>query len=72
MQNVNKKTKTINVQSVLTQNNKSMIKGKCNKSKLTTVADSKKGEVIFTVPAVLAILKAAGFLEGEEQGLQQQ
>ena len=51
-----------------------MIKRKCvscnkQESQFISIADANKGEFIFTVPALLAGLKAAGSLAGRAAGI---
>ena len=68
------RTKTSNIKYALSKNGKPMIKGKCfscnkKKSQFISVADAKKGGFIFTVPALLAGLGAAGSLAGGAAGI---
>lgn len=69
-----KSTLTINPEYSLSKNNKPMVKGICkvcrkNKCKFISTDEAKRGGFIFTVPALLAGLGAAGSLAGGAAGI---
>ena len=64
-----RKTNTTNIKTALSKTNKKMIKGKCTvcnkmKSSFVSEAQIKKGGFVFTLPAILAAVGAAGSLAG--------
>ena len=68
------KTKTSDIEYVMSKNNKYMIKGKClkcknKKSTFISGEQAKKGGFIFSVPALLAGIGAAGSLAGAASGI---
>lgn len=69
-----KKTETYEPKYEKSTNNKAIMKGKCkicnkNKCKFMSKEEVKKGGFIFTVPALLAGLGAAGSLAGGAAGI---
>lgn len=68
------KTETENPQYVQTKNNKILVKGNClvcGKRKTSFVSEdaAKKGGFIFSIPAILGALGAAGSLAGAASGI---
>ena len=69
-----KKTNTVNIKPSLSKTNKKMVKGNCtvcNKMKSCFVSKEqiKKGGFVFTLPAILAAVGAAGSLAGGAAGV---
>lgn len=69
-----KTTQTTNPKYSLSKNQKPMMKGNCrvckkNKCKFISADEAKRGGFIFTVPALLAGLGAAGSLAGGAAGI---
>lgn len=69
-----RKTNTTNIKTAQSKTNKKMVQGKCtvcNKMKSCFVSEAqiKKGGFIFTLPAILAAVGAAGSLAGGAAGI---